>query len=119
MCVVGSRGLGPVKRLLLGSVSDYLAHHLPMPVLVFRAPSGYNREDVGEAEAAAASAQAAAERAATPQGQAHRAERFMEEARMISIMKFQPLISRSSDAGQGRRARSGGRRGAEDGGGLN
>jgi nucleotide-binding universal stress UspA family protein len=32
--VVGSRGLGPVGRLILGSVSTELARRAPIPVLV-------------------------------------------------------------------------------------
>jgi nucleotide-binding universal stress UspA family protein len=34
--VIGSRGLGSVERLMLGSVSDYVIHHAPCPVLVVR-----------------------------------------------------------------------------------
>ncbi len=34
--VVGSRGLGSLERLVLGSVSDYVVHHAPCPVLVVR-----------------------------------------------------------------------------------
>jgi len=34
--VVGSRGLGDVQRLMLGSVSDYVVHHAAAPVLVVR-----------------------------------------------------------------------------------
>ncbi len=33
---IGSRGLGSVERLVLGSVSDYVVHHAPCPVLVVR-----------------------------------------------------------------------------------
>ncbi|MGQ9864756.1 MAG: universal stress protein [Pseudanabaenaceae cyanobacterium] len=33
---IGSRGLGSVERLMLGSVSDYVVHHAPCPVLVVR-----------------------------------------------------------------------------------
>ncbi len=36
LVVVGARGLGPVKRLLLGSVSEAMLHHAPCPVLVVR-----------------------------------------------------------------------------------
>ncbi|KAJ3409782.1 hypothetical protein CcCBS67573_g00793 [Chytriomyces confervae] len=36
MLVIGSRGLGPFKRAFLGSVSDYLVHHLTVPVIIPR-----------------------------------------------------------------------------------
>lgn len=36
MVIVGSRGLGGIKQILLGSVSTYLIKHLAMPVLVVR-----------------------------------------------------------------------------------
>jgi nucleotide-binding universal stress UspA family protein len=36
LIVVGSRGLGPVKRLLVGSVSESVVHHATRPVLVVR-----------------------------------------------------------------------------------
>ncbi|CAL1546404.1 unnamed protein product [Lymnaea stagnalis] len=36
-CIVtGSRGLGTVRRTLIGSVSDYILHHSNCPVLVCR-----------------------------------------------------------------------------------
>jgi nucleotide-binding universal stress UspA family protein len=34
--VVGARGLGPIRRAILGSVSDYVVRHAPCPVLVVR-----------------------------------------------------------------------------------
>jgi nucleotide-binding universal stress UspA family protein len=34
--IVGSRGLGTVERLMLGSVSDYVVHHATHPVIVVR-----------------------------------------------------------------------------------
>jgi nucleotide-binding universal stress UspA family protein len=36
LIVVGSRGLGPIKRLALGSVSEGVVHHAMCPVLVTR-----------------------------------------------------------------------------------
>lgn len=36
LIVMGSRGLGPVKRLLLGSVSDYVVHHAHCSVFISR-----------------------------------------------------------------------------------
>ena len=34
--VIGTRGLGVVRRTLLGSVSDYVLHHAHVPVIVTR-----------------------------------------------------------------------------------
>ncbi|XP_010263143.1 PREDICTED: universal stress protein A-like protein isoform X1 [Nelumbo nucifera] len=34
--IVGSRGLGKIKRAFLGSVSDYCAHHVKCPVLIVK-----------------------------------------------------------------------------------
>lgn len=36
LVVLGSRGLGPGRRVLLGSVSDRVVHHAPCPVTVWR-----------------------------------------------------------------------------------
>ena len=36
LVILGSRGLGSIERLMLGSVSDYVVHHCISPVLVVR-----------------------------------------------------------------------------------
>eukprot|EP01132_Coremiostelium_polycephalum_P006759 gene6759-8382_t len=36
MIIVGSRGLSVFKRIMLGSVSEYLVHHSPIPVYVVK-----------------------------------------------------------------------------------
>ncbi|XP_071093686.1 universal stress protein in QAH/OAS sulfhydrylase 3'region-like isoform X1 [Haliotis cracherodii] len=36
MIIVGTRGMGKIRRTFLGSVSDYCLHHSPVPVLVCR-----------------------------------------------------------------------------------
>ena len=36
LIITGTRGLGKVRRTLLGSVSDYIIHHSKVPVLVCR-----------------------------------------------------------------------------------
>ncbi|CAH1776628.1 unnamed protein product [Owenia fusiformis] len=34
MIVMGSRGLGKIRRTILGSVSDYVVHHTKIPVVI-------------------------------------------------------------------------------------
>ena len=36
MVVMGTRGLGTLRRTILGSVSDYVLHHAHCPVLICR-----------------------------------------------------------------------------------
>ncbi|XP_020209187.1 universal stress protein A-like protein isoform X1 [Cajanus cajan] len=38
LLVMGSRGLGVLKRTILGSVSDYCAHHARVPILIVKPP---------------------------------------------------------------------------------
>ncbi|CAH1441857.1 unnamed protein product [Lactuca virosa] len=38
LLVVGSRGLGAIKRALLGSISDFCAHHANCPILIVKPP---------------------------------------------------------------------------------
>ena len=38
LVVTGTRGLGTIRKTLLGSVSDYLLHHVKVPVCVCRDP---------------------------------------------------------------------------------
>ncbi|KAJ3319945.1 hypothetical protein HDU76_000410 [Blyttiomyces sp. JEL0837] len=40
LLIVGSRGLGTLSRLLMGSVSEYCAHNAPCPVIVVREGKG-------------------------------------------------------------------------------
>jgi nucleotide-binding universal stress UspA family protein len=40
LILVGSRGLGQVKRLLMGSVSENIVHHAKCPILVVRGGAG-------------------------------------------------------------------------------
>jgi len=39
LIVLGSRGMGTIRRTLLGSVSDYVMHHAHVPVLVCKQES--------------------------------------------------------------------------------
>ena len=39
MIVMGTRGLGKVRRTIMGSVSDYVVHHAHCPVIVCRKAS--------------------------------------------------------------------------------
>ncbi|XP_022765783.1 universal stress protein PHOS34-like [Durio zibethinus] len=38
LLIVGCRGLGKIKRVFLGSVSDYCAHHAKCPTLIVKPP---------------------------------------------------------------------------------
>ena len=34
LCVMGSRGIGAIRRTFVGSVSDYVLHHSHVPVII-------------------------------------------------------------------------------------
>jgi nucleotide-binding universal stress UspA family protein len=51
LVLVGSHGRGPIGRLLLGSVSEYVVRNAPCPVLVARTPpDGVSSTDRAEAK---------------------------------------------------------------------
>lgn len=43
LLIVGSRGLGALKRAFLGSVGDYCVHHAHTPVLIVKQPIANNK----------------------------------------------------------------------------
>jgi nucleotide-binding universal stress UspA family protein len=52
LLVTGSRGYGPVRRLMLGSTSSKLVHEAPCPVLVLARTAVHEHEQTDEASAA-------------------------------------------------------------------
>jgi nucleotide-binding universal stress UspA family protein len=58
LLVTGSRGYGPVRRLMLGSTSIKLVHEAPCPVLVLTRGVGQEPEDERPAEAVALASEA-------------------------------------------------------------
>jgi hypothetical protein len=45
LIVIGTRGLGKIRRTFLGSVSDFVVHHADMPVLVCRQETKGKHDD--------------------------------------------------------------------------
>lgn len=54
LIVMGSRGRGTIRSTLLGSVSHYVLHHSPVPVLIVHADEHLDERRQPEAEAATA-----------------------------------------------------------------
>ncbi|XP_063716172.1 universal stress protein MT2085-like isoform X2 [Symsagittifera roscoffensis] len=48
LIVIGSRGMGKVRRTILGSVSDYILHHAHLPVLVVPPEQHLSRTSISE-----------------------------------------------------------------------
>ncbi|XP_061360741.1 universal stress protein A-like protein [Gastrolobium bilobum] len=44
LLIMGSRGLGTLKRTFLGSVSDYCVHHAKTPILIAKPPEEHNKK---------------------------------------------------------------------------
>ncbi len=45
MIIIGSRGMGRIKRALIGSVSDYVVHHSNLPTIVIPPPANDEQEE--------------------------------------------------------------------------
>jgi nucleotide-binding universal stress UspA family protein len=65
LIVMGSRGRGRLRGALLGSVSQAVLHHSPVPVLVSHAPKGATADRAAEQPAGRAAAEPAPAEPAT------------------------------------------------------
>jgi len=50
MVVMGTRGLGTMRRTILGSVSDYVLHHAHCPVMIYRTECQSERRKKSESD---------------------------------------------------------------------
>ncbi|CAI9722154.1 stress in QAH OAS sulfhydrylase 3 region-like isoform X1 [Octopus vulgaris] len=48
--LTGTRGQGKIRRTILGSVSDYIVHHSPVPVVVARREKQHKHEEREDGE---------------------------------------------------------------------
>ncbi|XP_014771859.1 uncharacterized protein LOC106870341 [Octopus bimaculoides] len=48
--LTGTRGQGKIRRTILGSVSDYIVHHSPVPVVVARREKAHKHEEREDGE---------------------------------------------------------------------
>merc|ERR1711963_786765 len=46
LIILGSRGMGTIRRTLVGSVSDYVVHHPHIPVLVCKHPDVHKHHEL-------------------------------------------------------------------------
>jgi len=56
MIVMGTRGMGVIRRTILGSASDYVVHHAACPVVVCRSQSDHEKHQHRDSSAGNCSA---------------------------------------------------------------
>lgn len=45
LIITGTRGLGKIRRTILGSVSDHVIHHAHVPVIICKHKDDHHKED--------------------------------------------------------------------------
>jgi nucleotide-binding universal stress UspA family protein len=106
LVVVGSRGLGPIRRAVLGSVSSSVVHHAHCPVLVVRGEERDTGEDGGRplgpivlaidgSEEAKLAAQAAAEISGGTGSEVHLLYVMPAEKQLIGYHRYSQDVKES------------------------